>query len=70
MTTITINLDTACSNQIQDIERLQMSADHLAESAICFSQGSQGYQQFIQARKDFDLLLEEIKTNYKYVVIK
>lgn len=61
--TIRLGIDT---RQIADIEQIKASADSMAAAALSFAKdGAQGYDSFLQSRKDFEQNLDTLLKDYK-----
>ena len=69
MESITIRLGNN-TQQLADIETVKMSAHNMAASALDFARnGSQGYDQFLASKKQFEATLDNLSKNYKYCEI-
>ncbi len=69
MDTITIRLGNN-TQQLADIETVKMSAHNMAASALDFARnGSQGYDQFLASKEQFEATLDNLSKNYKYCEI-
>jgi hypothetical protein len=69
MDTITIRLGND-TQQLADIQAVKLSAHNMAAAALDFAKnGSQGYDQFIQVKQDFEDTVEGFFKNYKHCEI-
>ena len=69
METITIRLGNN-KQQLADIETVKMSAHNMAASALDFARnGSQGYDQFLASKEQFEVNVDNFSKNYKYCEI-
>ena len=58
------------TQQLADIEAIKASAHNMAAAALDFAKnGSQGYDQFIQVKQDFEDTVEGFFKNYKHCEI-
>lgn len=69
MDSITIRLGNN-TQQLADIETVKMSAHNMAGAALDFARnGSQGYDQFLASKEQFEATLDNLSKNYKYCEI-
>jgi hypothetical protein len=69
MDTITIRLSNN-TQQLADIETVKMSAHSMAGAALDFARnGSQGYDQFLASKEQFEVNVDNFFKNYKYCEI-
>lgn len=69
MDSITIRLGNN-TQQLADIETVKMSAHNMAGAALDFARnGSQGYDQFLASKEQFETTLDNLSKNYKYCEI-
>jgi hypothetical protein len=65
METITIKLGND-TQQLEDMRQIKLSADSMAAAALSFAKdGAQGYDNFLQTRKDFEETVDGFFKNYK-----
>ena len=65
MDSITIRLGSD-TQQIADIQHIKFCADNMAAAALSFAKdGAQGYDNFLQTRKDFEQNVDDFFKNYK-----
>jgi len=69
MDTITIRLGNG-AQQLADMQAIKLSGHNMAAAALDFAKnGSQGYDQFIQVKQDFEDTVEGFFKNYKHCEI-
>jgi len=65
MDSITIKLGND-AQQLADIQQIKWCADNMAAAALSFAKdGAQGYDNFLQCRKDFEDTIEGFAKNYR-----
>lgn len=65
--TIRLNNDT---QQLADIQAIRLSAHNMAAAALDFTKnGSQGYDQFLSSKEQFELNVDNFFKSYKYCEI-
>jgi 23S rRNA pseudoU1915 N3-methylase RlmH len=60
--------EAGCKKQQEDLQAILTAVDDIGAASLALASGSsQGYTQFIQARENFKLMINELGKNYRYV---
>lgn len=69
MDSITIRLGNN-TQQLADIQAIKTCGHNMAAAALDFTKnGSQGYDQFLVSKEQFEATLDNLSKNYKYCEI-
>jgi serine/threonine protein kinase HipA of HipAB toxin-antitoxin module len=69
MESITIRLGNS-TQQLADIQAIKLCGHNMAAAALDFTKnGSQGYDQFLSSKEQFEATLDNLSKNYKYCEI-